>query len=363
MHKYFADWYRSANIEPKRDEINSRWKGIENFVANMNLQDIIEIIRLYYELQNKDKSFLDKYRKTFKDLDPTFPMKENALELQVLAGATIAQILNSKVSFKIGFTAYATACVSCKGLKKAIIADIEGIADTYLANESLRVRNISRPEIPTERLHIPNLPSNQPPIAFNQEGVTKLVMSISTIIATQHNSMVDTFTNIIEKQKEEIDILKEESNIAWWLYGEYSNDLKQPINLLKVSFACLVIAKELASLTQILPGPRSARAYLYKMLRSVEPNLSFKITIKQAINMAEKDWKLSVETKDYASIIDLCPIHLAIELSLSIDSKDEWVAPYEKLSGVKVEEEISPIDLALQFYQEAMLFKTFKNCQ
>src|SRR5471032_2977151 len=90
MHRDFADWYRRVHIEPKEEVLEKRWEAIAAFHKKARPSDLCEAARVFYGLPPKHEEFLPIYRYEFKTADAAFPMRDNDAELQVLAGATLA---------------------------------------------------------------------------------------------------------------------------------------------------------------------------------------------------------------------------------------------------------------------------------
>lgn len=63
---------------------------------------------------------------------------------------------------------------------------------------------------------------------------------------------------------------------------------------LPLPFAPLVAGKELADLVRLIPGRLASRAFLDKMLRFVDKDLSTKASIKDAINALQNNRGLEI---------------------------------------------------------------------
>ena len=115
MHKDFADWYRLVDLQPKGETIEKRWQAIEQFCESVNAAQALELIRLFYGRSAKDHGFLGTFRSPFKTVDGTFPMRDNAAELQVLAGATTVQILEDDRYELADVVALGIVCTDYRG--------------------------------------------------------------------------------------------------------------------------------------------------------------------------------------------------------------------------------------------------------
>ena len=94
VHDQFGEWYRLAKLTPEHELLARRWGGVEAFVADADESDVFDLARLFNELPVKSESFLSGFRGAFQAADAAFPMKDNDLELAVLAGACLSEITN-----------------------------------------------------------------------------------------------------------------------------------------------------------------------------------------------------------------------------------------------------------------------------
>jgi hypothetical protein len=96
MNKNFGDWYRTVNIEPNSIQLGNRWNGIESYLKVLGTDssaavEIFELIRLFYNLP-VSQEFREKFVDIFTNIDSAFNRK-NQLELSVLAGATLIEMV------------------------------------------------------------------------------------------------------------------------------------------------------------------------------------------------------------------------------------------------------------------------------
>jgi len=132
---------------------------------------------------------------------------------------------------------------------------------------------------------------------------------------------------------------------------------------LELPAVCLVVGKELADLTVIIPGPFSGVAFLDRMLHRAEHELRESSTIKEAVNASPRDWRDSWMSKNpIVGVEDLCPIHLAISKSLEFEGENNWLSAFEKAAQIEVGKPISPLKLAMQVYQENLFIQAIKLC-
>src|SRR5438105_15806872 len=118
MHPHFADWYRRVHIDPKEDELEKRWQAVDAFDKKATSSDLADATRVFFGQPPKDENFLAKYRTEFKATDGGFAMLDNDAELQVLAGATLANYFDEGDEWAI-MTAFGLVCGRCEGNRNA----------------------------------------------------------------------------------------------------------------------------------------------------------------------------------------------------------------------------------------------------
>src|SRR5829696_6643450 len=144
MHRFFANWYSLARPEPSSDTLDKRWAGIESYCQGIETKDVFEVIRLFFARPVRDESSEEKFRQFFKDTDSAFLMKDNSLEVQVLAAAAIVNILEQNPSVVTDATALAVLSANCRDLRsEVLVTDVIAYAKAYIDKESTRVREIN----------------------------------------------------------------------------------------------------------------------------------------------------------------------------------------------------------------------------
>jgi hypothetical protein len=354
MHQDFADWYRRVHIDPNADELEKRWVGIESFHEKATTSDLCDAARVFFGLTPKDDAFLSKYREEFKAADSAFPMRDNGAELQVLAGATLANHFSNRNTLAI-VTALSLSCGACEGRRKAPVPEIVDLARRTLRNQSSSLR-VSRQQVVLPSLDVDetlkqletvlndpavSLQTLKEPLFEALEALSKTVLSVAKWAKR---------AGLIE------DLRQEESDILWWLFGEHSRDLDLAFAELKSPAGCLVGAKEIADLTRVPPGPIGVEAYLRKMLKLAHPDLTGEVALSDAVQACPSEWeKQFAAMQGLESVADLCPIHLAAQKSVEAGGKTSvWHVAFKTVSGLNAAVKLKPIDLALQAYRERL---------
>jgi hypothetical protein len=361
MNSQFPDWYHAARVEVDSAELNRRWEGIEAFDKSLEIDKALDALRLFNGIPPRDTNFKEEFGSVFQQIDPTFRIRNNDLELRILAGASIVKALERRNDELSDPIALSTICASTRGLFSNgmnMNQDVLDAALNYLIKRAVQVRS---PDAFT----------------FKPTSIAKLNKAVETLAGSFTNTTTDAFKTtvadpfnlihtatanqgaLINKLFYALKIQREESNILWWLVGDHSRDLEKPISEFKVG-AVVIAGKELADLTSMAPGPRSAPAILDRMLKQGNLKLPATVTIKDAVNSAPEDWreKLMAETK-MQRVQDFCSVHSAMQKSIQTSGSTDWTRAFNKIGLVKATQQIAPLDLALQVYQEATLIRFF----
>src|ERR1044072_1518802 len=143
MHKYFPDWYRAAGLNPTAETLEKRWRAVEGFNKKIKVPNALELVRLYFDRPTIKSDFSEQYSAVFQAQDPTFSTRDNSVELRVLAGASIANIVETTRTVLTDAIALAMVCGFCRGLRQKVLnGEIIESARHYLADESVTVRSV-----------------------------------------------------------------------------------------------------------------------------------------------------------------------------------------------------------------------------
>jgi GTPase-associated system helical domain len=105
MHSDFAEWYRSAGIEPDGAILQKRWTAVSEFALDKDT--IIELVRLFFGLGQPGESFIAAFRGTLQKEDPAFKVRDNEHELALLSGAAVVQSIDGSERELADFAALA----------------------------------------------------------------------------------------------------------------------------------------------------------------------------------------------------------------------------------------------------------------
>jgi GTPase-associated system-like protein len=283
--------------------------------------------------------------------DGAFQTHDCGPELRVLAGAAIGEILKQATN-EADAIALATVSASFAGKQgDALFRRVNESAKEYLATEATRVRAADHASVGTKATDYDAAVA----------GFTKGTQGQQPqIVADQTGALVKNVTKIqaeaIAEMRKAIDALREESNMFWWAFAVYSRDLDRPLRQLGLAPSCVVAAKELADLTMLLPGPRSAAALLDRVLAEVDGTAAT-VALADAVNGTDRAWRSRwIKAYDATGLGELAPVLLATAESLRTESPSDWISAFAKSTGIS-NASLSPPALALQAYSESLLMR------
>lgn len=366
MHTNFADWYREADLKADSDILENRYTAIKNYSENIDEAKCLNLVRLLLG-HTVDEAFINEFTKYFSDVDTAFPTRDNLFELSVLSGATIVNIIEVVENYD-----YIIALATLTGSflphsDNPPVSDIIFEAQKFLNDEAESLRSnllvTSSSKITSNKKIITALEKNRKNIADGEvEDHNELGAMFNQAISETVNQLTilaKEFQKTTKKMSTSINLLSEETNILWWIFGEYSRDLNVKMSSFEPEAVCVIAGKELTDLIDTPPGPLSVDAFLTKIMESGRSDIPDKVTLKDAINKSPKDWR-EQWVKDRKIENMICPIHFAAKTSLLTEDDDSWGSVYKKSTGDFLLEK-TPLDFAKQLYWEGLLIKILVN--
>ncbi len=355
-HPLFADWYRAVSIEHDHDRLVRRWTGVDMAVNSMDRPATLEVARLALGMQHADQPRVDAFRAHFKTADESFPMLGNDAELRVLATASLIHLFETQRTWNTDAGALAVLCGTARGMgAKPQVGQLLTSARSYLAKEALLVRDArDDSEAPPE----PGLAKQiDTVVEAAAEGGQKLAEQLKAVLEPIEAELKHLRTRT-DALTASLDTERERSEMLWWLLGEFSNERQVPLRKLPMPGACLIVAKDLITLSHFNLRPYAADAFLSRALHAVEPKLRATTSLLLAVNDTPEDWRRSlVSGVDLRESAGLCPVLTAVQRSVEFEAQD-WPAAYRRGAGIDPAQPLAPLDLAGQLCDELDLLKT-----
>ena len=356
----FGGWYRAADLKPEHSLLQLRWQGIENWVNALDCMSVLELARLFYRRSPKRPDFENEFSLVFHQFDAAFPMTGNGLELAVLAGATLARVIETNRQDAALVAAFALTCPSFFGkCGSGAVPEIICQARDYLQriSSSLRAtRAIQQVDLGTTRLDAETLKPMLDAVKANQPpDMAAQLLAVFQKLGDAVQNVLSRMTVLEEQQA----IFREESDILWWLTGGHSRDFGGPPDKIPKPAGCLVAGKELADLTRVLPGPLAVHAFLDRFLEHAGEGYQEEVVFSQAINNADRDWQGKwIADFSNAQSLDLCPTLFAIHESMRSDQANAWNSVFKTQTGMAPNLKIASVQLAHQVYEECLFVRS-----
>ena len=105
-------------------------------------------------------------------------------------------------------------------------------------------------------------------------------------------------------------------------------------------------------------GVFAADMFIRKIISSGRNQIPKQVKLSDIINMAPKQWRERL-VSDIVNILPpfICPIHLAVKLSVSANGNKSWSSFFKKATRLSPNLKKSPLDFSLQFYRESLFLK------
>jgi hypothetical protein len=332
MNSYFGDWYRSVGIPPEGIPLEKRREAVKAF--EVGAAEVSLLTQIFYELSPTDQSFPQKFRTAFNQVDPNFPMSGNDRELIVLAGAELVDVIERGTRDIADLAALCLVCGGVQNVRTApAVPQIPEIAAKYLSDRSV---GRDKPE---------------------EDGKEETLLKALTAAGEPYSKLAPEF----QKLQLKFPIVSEESNMLWWLISETSRDVKQRWSEIPLfGMVCTLTGKELADLTQIIPGPIAARAFLDRAIRSGRNEVPPSISIAHVVNDTAKTWRESHFSKPFPTGLEgILPISQAVTLSVQALEDNAWQRTFKAATGIAATAKSNPDALAYQFYLEQLAARCF----
>jgi hypothetical protein len=352
MHEEFAGWYASLSLGEDTAQVEGRWKAVDALVKEASKTTLELLVRLVFRMKPQQMSAPDVATLRAKFAGETTPPGDE--ELVVLAGAALACAMRPTDDNSV-LAATMVAAAACGGLRKLELPmDLIGISDR--ANRVNAETSRRRPPLDVGKPVATALDKAEVALAVKHAtdgnpaaGIQALANSIGKVIVTvarRQAAVEEAFQNYTRLQDEELDLL-------WWLQGSYSSGLEKDFNDIPHAHRPLGIARELAALTKVLPGPTALHALLTRTGVAEAP----KMTIVAAVQGMPGNWlDASIEDLEGENITALTtPILFALSRRKELEGAEGWATAWSKLTLLDEGAELEPMDLAEAAYREFIL--------
>jgi hypothetical protein len=363
MHVDFADWYSPCTTGTEKnltgELLTARWQGIETLTAE---PEVLDLVRVVSQRPTVDGTYLERFRAAFKDADITFQMSGNDLELSVLAGSLLCELLDKQPK-KADQGSLALLCTA--GIRASSPYWIEPFlrnSECYLEGRLRTLRKQSNAIIPTFDVEevesgVENFVAK---LGQNNPGQNAAAAdTLFTSLLTNFSAAMDVTRDAITELQRQSTLRKEETDVLTWLTAAVSRDASKSFTELGTAAASVIAGKELADLISA-PGILAARAILLGLIPPIKGKGAKKsVTLVSAVDATDRAWrKKVVEQSGVQAVADLCPVLGALTTSLTTDEPGTWAGAYKKAYAIDPGAAIPPIGLSFQMHREWLLANT-----
>lgn len=354
MEKNIGTWYAQANISCTSEILDKRKKSIKTRIEEgVDWNFIKNIIKLFMKVKDtKQNKFKESFADVFINDDSAFSYEQDK-EIQILAGIMLNEILKDNNEYSIIID------LSCICLKNYYNPSIEIIFNNIEKDFHESLKQLRENE--NNQYNKKNFGKSLQEMLKENPSLPQL--DINNEVAKQLKLLKENINNIFSNfgKMQKINNLKyEDSEILWWMIGEWSYDLDKPFKEIEENFIPVLIGKEMADKVNVLPGPFAAKAVINKILSNFKDK---KLYIYNYVEKIEKDWLEKFVQKYYTeAIADFTPILKYFNKITEIDEVDNSNNELENICPAVIKkEEISSKDIAYAIYLECLLSKAYKE--
>ena len=352
MHHDFARWYGAVSLGNDQERREARWEGVSDIVRDADRNTVEGLLRLAHQSRHAPSAdVVGAIRQAFKATDAAFEMSGNDRELQILAAACLAVLMET--DHQVGALAALSATTAGLGgaRRPDLPMDLATLGESAIVRQGEGKRQRASLEEYSELSRRFGIAKTDVSDQQTWESVDEAIK----LSATKTRDVMKQLQQTIASAVRAIDYVQrvqdEELQMLWWLTGRRSWDMDLPFEKISVEARPLVLAAELANHTKILPGPPSTKGILSRAgLRE-----HGSVRIVDAVNAADSTWLRNLIGDEDPSLVST-PLHAAIKRQLETGAGGAWVAGWAASTGVNDDYELSGLALGSLFYLERLLF-------
>ena len=335
-----------------------RWSGVLALASSKVDHEITEVLtRLAYQTSvpakgRKNEDLEEAYKTVVTKLaagDATFDADQSVRELQILAAATLAKLVESTPDAALNVTTASFA----GNRKPDLPMDLAGLAERALIQLSEKAHARS----PANELRVA---PQKIEFKVSAEALQSMdanlwkgqLDSLKTAANAALDKVVAGHNRALDEMARQSALNGEELQILWWLIGGYSRACNSTFVEIETMAKPLLLAREVAAMTTFSPGIASVKAILGRAGVDSAP-----VALSDVVNAVDQQWAESATDSSIVSPVTT-PIHFALEQRVDQSSKETWQAGWSGLTGVDANVALPSIVLAELFYREHLfLFK------
>lgn len=349
----FADRYAEAGLTANAQIINDRTASMKRIVASItdNRAKVLDLAGAYYENPEVD---LNWFRDEITQDDVSFSLVNNAREARILAAIALGELVakGDAIAILAVIAGHVAGNVRPAQAEWLITAAKGALGRYAVSNRTASpiATKVSAPQ-PNKELagEIEEVGSGE------WEVLVPVLGKIRAEAQASINTTSTQTSNVMAALSLQMRLMREETQILWWLFGEHSRHLMKRFANFDPQQSALVGALDLATLTTVSTlGPIAAPAMLERVIAlSKKPKGSPARSLSATVDsFAIEDLQaLSLQTELPPKI---APVTTAIELARTI-GHGAWYARFKVLTDLDATTVFDPLSLSEQLYREHLL--------
>lgn len=346
----FADRYAEAGLSPSGEIVALREGPFNRIVSEIDDERTLALVDLYYGAVGLE---LGWFRDEFFKNDASFSLV-NERETRVLAAA----ILEALVEKEDPWVLLGLVAGNVNGHRTPVQSNrLIVLAQRELGRLSVDER---KPKVANTKIESTATPKlTEEVLAIGASDWPALLAMLNKIRNEAQNSAQATSaqtTSALNALNLQVALLREESQMLWWLVGGHSRTLERNFAEFSPQQSALVGAVDLGDLTTTTHlGPVAASAMLERVIALA----------KRPKGAAPKDLASAIDGTDRADLQRLnifpnkvpprlAPVTAAIELARTL-GPGVWHGPFTEKTGLQPTITFEPTELATQLYHEHLL--------
>lgn len=270
MNPLLSSWYNDISIDVSASTLQARTVALESVEGELDREGLASLVALAYGLPEAGQ--YQWFREAFQEVDAAFLMRGNERELAVLAGACVMGVC--ELGNEMSVLAAASSAVAARRGLPSVFPELPMVAEQTLLDLSVARRRVEAPPTSTTvqvwnkatLAGINTLVEGQGVTDTNLiASLEKLAQSVTS--AMQHAAA--NYTRLAEWTERSISTYAEEGQLLSWLLSGRSSTLDVPWTSTDRETAAILSAREVVTLSVMLPPPPQADAMLEQMLASV----------------------------------------------------------------------------------------------
>ena len=238
------NWYQRAEVVPSPEKHKLRFKGINQMIKALDGNGTAALTHLVFGLPVGVEKTIEALFEPQKNLDPTFT-HHDVNEVGILAGCVFGKILTDTKITNVGIlAALSTLCANFSDLRSPVHhEDLVQLAQDYIDRARIDLRSeMLRIEEPKFDLDMDRLNSEIQSI----NDWVPLHNVLSSCLGTIEKSLNSTIHRLVANHQRRSALQNEETQMLWWLLGEWCEALDKRISDVPIEAAAVVSPVELA---------------------------------------------------------------------------------------------------------------------